>query len=113
MSKRADKVRRCWRADEARLVVERWRSSGLSAAAFARQQGVSTHRLLYWSKQLPVGSSGRPVGFVAVPMPSSQAGSAAMIELEVGGVKVRVREELAPERIAQLCAALRAAERPC
>jgi len=110
LAKRADKRRRNWQAEEARSMVEQWRSSGLSAAAFARQQGVSTNRLWYWVKRLPSRS---PVGFVAVAMSAAQVSSGAVIEVEVGDVKVRVREELAPESIAQLCAALRISERSC
>ena len=41
-----------WTPSEAREVVERWRGSGQSAAAFAAQHRISASRLSYWSKQL-------------------------------------------------------------
>ena len=44
-SKRAKR----WTAVEAREVVERWRGSGQSAAAFAAQHRISAARLSYWS----------------------------------------------------------------
>jgi hypothetical protein len=41
-----------WTADEARQVVEAWRASGLSLAAFARERGLIAERVRWWSKRL-------------------------------------------------------------
>lgn len=107
---------RQWSEDEARAVLGRWRRSGLTAAAFARQQGFSATRLGYWAKRLGGEDA---VQFVAVPLPQeatpseAATGSTGVIEIERGGVKVRVREDLDVERIGQLCAALARLERPC
>ena len=43
---------RYWRAADAERVLEAWRRSGQSAAAFARQHGVSSVRLLRWRDRL-------------------------------------------------------------
>lgn len=107
---------RQWDEKEARKVLARWRRSGLSAKKFAREQGFSAHRLQYWVKRL--GSEGT-VKFVPVPVPevgvlsNSAPIGTGLIEIEHGGVKVRVREDLDVERIGQLCAALARVERPC
>jgi len=51
-----------WRAADARVVVEAWRRSGRSLAAFARQHGVSARRLAYWRTQLDRMRSDRTGG---------------------------------------------------
>ena len=43
---------RYWRAADAKRVLKAWRRSGQSAAAFARQHGVSNVRLLRWRDRL-------------------------------------------------------------
>lgn len=104
-----------WSSEEAAAVVGRWRSSGLSAGAFAEREGISTSRLWYWSKRLSEPST---VSFVPVTMRDANGDAGpqrgqAVIELEVSGVTVRVREGLDDERIARLCAALSGVERSC
>ena len=66
-----------WTEPEARQVLGEWRASGLSAAAFARQKGISAMRLPYWSQRLG-SSAGSEVNFVAVPV--SEAASAVELE---------------------------------
>ena len=104
-----------WSAEEAATVVVRWRRSGLSAGAFAEREGISTSRLWYWSKRL---SKPNTVSFVPVTMRDANGDPGPqrrqdVIELEVGGVTVRVREGLDDERIARLCAALSGMARSC
>ena len=41
-------ARSYWREADARVVVEAWRRSGLSVAAFARRHGLTAQRLAYW-----------------------------------------------------------------
>lgn len=45
-------VRRYWREQDARLVVEAWRKSGLSMAEFAKRHGVHLKRLSRWARRL-------------------------------------------------------------
>lgn len=99
-----------WKADEAREVLAQWRRSGKSAAAFARERGLSSVRLSYWAKQL--GSEPAPVKFVPVALGAASVAD-AVIEIVHGGVTLRVRESLDAERVGQLCAALMRATRPC
>jgi len=44
-----------WNPEEARRSLERWRASGLSLAAFARRQGLTTGRLWWWKRRLEAG----------------------------------------------------------
>ena len=103
---------RQWRAEEAREVLGQWRRSGKSAAAFARQRGLSVRRLSYWSKRLS-SSPESTVEFVPVNLGELKAPEAAMIEIEHGGVTVRVRESADAELVARLCSAVLRAARPC
>lgn len=41
-----------WTEQEGRDVVGRWQRSGLSMTAFARDQGLGLHRLVYWRERL-------------------------------------------------------------
>jgi transposase-like protein len=41
-------TRRVWSRADGTRVVEAWRRSGMSRAAFARQSGLPVHRLHYW-----------------------------------------------------------------
>lgn len=41
-----------WRADDARVVVDAWRASGLSQAEFARRHGFHVRRLRRWRRWL-------------------------------------------------------------
>ncbi|HVZ33151.1 MAG TPA: hypothetical protein VG963_12045 [Polyangiaceae bacterium] len=67
-------------------------------------------RLSYWAKRL---SSDARVRFVPIAVAEAGASSGAVIEIEHGGVKLRVRESLGAEQVAQLCGALVRAVRSC
>lgn len=41
-----------WREEEGRLAVESWRSSGMTAGAFAAKHGLTTRRVLWWRWRL-------------------------------------------------------------
>jgi transposase-like protein len=110
VSGRSKERGRRWGADEAREVIAQWRRSGQSASAFARVRGFSTTRLSYWAKRL---SSDATVRFVPIAVDESAARSRAVLEVEHGGVKLRVREDLGVDQVGQLCAALVRAVRAC
>lgn len=100
-----------WKVDEAREVLVQWRRSGKSAAAFARERGLSAMRLSYWAKQL--GSEpAAPVKFVPIALGAAR-GTDAVIEIVHGELTLRVRESLDAEHVGQLCAALVRTVRPC
>ena len=41
-----------WTDDDARVVLDEWRRSGETIAAFARKRGIGAARLYWWRKQL-------------------------------------------------------------
>ncbi len=92
---------RHWSAAEARAQLAALRQSGMTAAAFARTHGISTHRLDYWTKRLARDEA--EVAFVPVALPHTP--SFAM-EIAVGDVAVRVPDGLAAERVAQVVIAI-------
>lgn len=67
-------------------------------------------RLSYWAKRL---SSEATVRFVPIAVDEGARSTGAVIEIEHGGVKLRVRESLGGDQVAQLCAALVRAVRAC
>jgi transposase-like protein len=74
-----------WRAADARVVVEAWRRSGRSLAAFAREHGVRPRRLVYWRDQLEAGQTGEAVAFHPVQVvPARTEAAAAAIEIRLG-----------------------------
>ena len=95
---------RYWRATDAEQVLEAWRRSGQSVAAFARRQGVSGVRLLRWRAQLQPTAPPvfHPVRVVERPRPIAVA-MPEPLELELrGGRRVRVQAGFDPELLEQL-----------
>jgi hypothetical protein len=95
---------RYWRAADAERVLEAWRRSGQSAAAFARQHGVSNVRLLRWRDRL-TGST--PPVFHAVRVVQGARPLAPAtpppLELELhGGRRIRVYAGFDPELLEAL-----------
>jgi len=57
--------RRRWRAEEARAVLARLESSGLSVRAFAARESLSPQRLHRWRAQLGAAGTSTP-GFIEI-----------------------------------------------
>ena len=74
-------------ADEWREILRRWRGSGLSRAAFCRQEGVARTSLDTWQRKL---RSNPEPGFVEFTRTSGGGEWAVEVELP-GGVVLRVR----------------------
>ena len=102
-----------WKEPEAREVLASWRRSGLSAAAFCAREGCTTARLRYWAERLPDAAEASSASVSFVPIALGETRRAAQIELERGGVVLRVREDLDVAHIARLVAALAAPEPSC
>jgi hypothetical protein len=109
-SKRSGRGRTQWKESEAREALAQWRRSGLSASAFATRHGYSETRLWYWSKRLGADCAEPEVSFVPVRL---EARASRQVEIEHGGVVLRVREDLGAEQIARLVTALAAARQGC
>lgn len=102
-----------WKEPEAREVLASWRRSGLSSAAFCAREGCTTARLRYWAERLPDAAEASSASVSFVPIALGETRRAAQIELERGGVVLRVREDLDVAHIARLVAALAAPEPSC
>ena len=101
---------RQWTEVQAREALDAFRRSGLTASAFARQRGVSVHRLQYWRKRLDASP---PLTFLPVALPKESAARAPRgLEIVIGEAVLRVPEGSDVEHVARLVAAL-AARRPC
>ena len=101
---------RQWTEAQAREALGAFRRSGLTASAFARQRGVSVHRLQYWRKRLEAPPS---ITFLPVPLPNEAAARATRgLEIVIGEAVLRVPEGSDVEHVARLVAAL-AGRRPC
>jgi transposase-like protein len=94
---------RQWTEEEARTALEELSRSGASPSEFARSKGVSVNRLVYWRKRL---GQARPPAFVAVTLPRDASPPRPPLEILVGGVVVRVPDEVDAERVAGLVHAL-------
>src|SRR5437867_3615480 len=93
---------RYWRARDAELVLEAWRQSGESGAAFAHQHGLSVGRLLRWRDRLKRSTAPvfHPVRVVERAEPTAIA---APLELELrGGRRIRVLGRFDPELLEAL-----------
>jgi hypothetical protein len=77
-----------WREEDARGVIEEWRASGLTMAAFARQEGVNVKRLQRWRFRLDHEQRVEP-RFVSVAMESGAMGPQPLC-IVVGDLRVEV-----------------------
>ena len=85
-----------WGEPEARAALAELARSGESITQFAQRKGISEQRVYYWRKRL---SSTDAPAFVEVPL---TAAARPQIEIVVGEVTVRVREDLDLDRVADL-----------
>jgi len=104
-----------WREGEARVVVEAWRRSGESPAAFARRHGIARRRLERWARRL--GAADGRVRFHRVRLvergvaDAVPRGVASSIEIEwVPGRRVRVPAGFAADDLARVLEVLEARE---
>jgi hypothetical protein len=102
-----------WKEPEARAALASWRRSGLSAAAFCGREGYSETRLRYWLERLGEAPGAHSSSVSFVPIALGDIRRANQIEIERGGVVLRVREDLDVAHVARLVAALAAAGQSC
>jgi hypothetical protein len=105
-AKTADGRRRWqhWTEPQARAAIEELARSGLSTAKFAEAKGISAQRIAYWKKRL---AEAGPTQFVPVDVSGCAASPAvSYLEIVVGTVTVRVREDLDVRHLARIVEAL-------
>lgn len=93
---------RYWRG-----VLQRWRASGMSRAAFCRRHGISYHSLNYWKSRVGGkteggASGGRRSRFVEIAVPPA-AGPTYEIAL-AGGRRLRIPPGFDDGEVARLMA---------
>jgi hypothetical protein len=97
-----------WHEAEARAIIETWRQSGETLAAFARRRSLNRRRLVRWVSRLRASDPG-PVQFhpVRVTGEETRGPRAASIEIEFGASRrVRVSPGFATEDLRRVLAVL-------
>jgi|SRR5215467_14456601 len=84
MRKRFSEPGGTWTDDDARTVLEEWRRSGDSIAAFARRHSVSAWRLYSWRKKLRTMAKPRAAPTLSL-VPASIVVSGATLTLRLPG----------------------------
>jgi hypothetical protein len=104
-----------WKEPDAHKAISEWRGSGLSAAAFCAREGYTETRLRYWLERLGKRLDRRvdPSTVTFVPVALAAGPEVRHIEIECGGVVLRVREDLDVEHVARLVTALATREQTC
>lgn len=79
-----------WTEDDARRVLDEWRQSGQSIAAFARARHISAPRLYWWRKRLPQNEAAAPmVSLVPAKIVARPATTAIVIRMPSGvGIEI-------------------------
>jgi hypothetical protein len=86
--------------------VDAWRSSGLTAAQFAAQNGFSTSALTGWSSKLRHRPAPRPSAPAFVAVVHKDPAPARELVVEVAGARVRVTQGFAPALLAAVVRAI-------
>jgi hypothetical protein len=107
---------RRWTPDEARRVLDDWRASGLSLAAYAQRRGIGYERLGRWKRRLARAEAGAKAGAarsvnalrpVRVVAPAGIGGEDWGFEIRLAdGQAVRVAVEFEAEGLRRLLAVL-------
>lgn len=102
-----------WREGQARVVVDAWRRSGESLAAFARSHRIGRQRLKRWAGRLGDGSAVRfhRVRLVEDRRSADEARGDVPIEIECAGRRVRVFPGFAAEDLVRVLEILEGRER--
>jgi transposase-like protein len=88
--------------------VERWRRSGLSKAAFCRQESLSVATFHYWWRRLAQEATQAPSARAAfVPVKLSEP--VGVLRVQVGDVVLSCREDVSGEQLGAWVSALRRA----
>jgi hypothetical protein len=100
-----------WRESTARVMVDAWRGSGETVAAFARRHGVDRRRLARWVRRVEgttqTGEVVVPFHPVRVVGGAAARGTEAPIEIAVGrAYQVRVPPGFAGEDLRRVLAVL-------
>lgn len=101
-----------WTPAIARDVLTALDRSGASAAQFARTHGLSVQRLRYWRARVATTATTAAPEITFVPI-ATTSGAPAQIEIALGGVALRLREDVDPEHLARIVAALVRAGAAC
>lgn len=91
---------------ERRRLIDRWRTSGAPARAFAARHGIALSTFYEWAKRFPELAA--PAFAEVAVLESARPSSMASIELEVAGVVVRVPPGTDADSLRQVLEALRA-----
>jgi transposase-like protein len=75
-----------WTDDDARTLLEEWRRSGESIAAFARRRSVSAWQLYAWRKKLRMTATSRAEHTLSLVPASIVAVSSTTLTLRLPGV---------------------------
>jgi transposase len=101
-----------WTAEIAAQVVRAWKEEGGTQSAFMRKHGLARERLRFWTRRREGKEGARPaMAFVPVEVDArrSEEGreEAEGVQVEVGGVKVRVEGGASQELVARVLRAVK------
>ncbi len=95
--------KRRWSEADARIVVLAWQRSGKRVSEFARENGLSSQRLVRWSERMQ-GGSREGVGFHPVRLVGGERGGelGAIEVVLLDGKRVRVGAGFSSEELARV-----------
>ncbi len=102
-----------WTAEVAAQVVRAWEEEGGTQSAFMRKYGLPRERLRFWTRRREGKEGARPaMSFVPVEVAPAERGEAGRareeaVQVEVGGVRVRVEAGASQELVARVLRAVK------
>ena len=110
MSKPVPTSRRHWSPQDARAALAAFARSGMTLTAFARSRGVSAQRIAFWKRRFDAEAPSPTPNFVPVALVSSPKRE---VRLTCADFTLHLPEDIAPDRVAALAAALSRGLRAC
>jgi transposase len=100
--------RRCWPEEVKRRIVAETRAPGASVSVVARRHDVNANQLFRWRRHYAAVPEGMPALVpVALRGPAAATGSPGTIEIDLGGVQVRISGTVDPAILRQVLEQLR------
>jgi len=101
------KPRGSYSPEEKKQIIEQWKQSGLSRPAYCRQNNLSYHSLIHWTRDKRVRKKDTTSEFIPLNMPTGSenirlVGGQIFAQIETGGKRIQLYHAVTANFLKQL-----------